>query len=92
MENQYKFEQQYCTSIKYCKILNSISLFGTNLRLSINESIWATGCMLMIACVLSDLIWLPLIGGGRKSWYIIIIFIAENVLLEANKSLVGQKS
>ena len=26
----------------------------------------------MIACVLSDLTWLPLPGGGRKSWYIII--------------------
>ena len=27
--------------------------------------------MLMIVCVLSDLTCLPLLGGGRKSWYII---------------------
>ena len=27
----------------------------------------------MTVCVLSDLTWLPLIGVGRKSWYIIII-------------------
>ena len=27
----------------------------------------------MIVCVLSDLTWLPLHGGGRESWYIIII-------------------
>ena len=32
------------------------------------------GVCLMIVCLLSDLIWLPLLGGGRKSWYIIIIF------------------
>ena len=25
------------------------------------------------ACVLSDLTWLPLLGGGKKSWNIIII-------------------
>ena len=29
------------------------------------------GCMLMIMCVLSDFRWLPLLGGGRKSWHII---------------------
>ena len=29
----------------------------------------------MIVCVLSDLTWLPILGGGRKSWYIIIIKI-----------------
>ena len=28
----------------------------------------------MIVCVLSDLTRLPLLGGGRKSWYIIIFF------------------
>ena len=37
------------------------------------SSIWAKGCMLLIVCVLSDLTWLPLLGGGRKSWYIITI-------------------
>ena len=36
-------------------------------------SIRAKGCTLMTVCVLSDLTWLPLLGGGRKSWYIIII-------------------
>ena len=30
---------------------------------------------LMIVRVLSDLTWLPLLGGRRKSWFIIIIFI-----------------
>ena len=37
------------------------------------SSIWAKGCMLMIVRVLSDLTLLLLLGGGRKSWYIIII-------------------
>ena len=32
------------------------------------------GVCLMIVYVLSDLIWQPLLGGGRKSWYIIILF------------------
>ena len=38
------------------------------------SSIWAKGCILMTVCVLSDLIWLPLLvlDGGRKSWYIIL--------------------
>ena len=31
------------------------------------------GVCWMIVCVLSDLTWLPLLGGGRKSPYIIII-------------------
>ena len=31
------------------------------------------GKCLMILCVLSDLTRLPILGGGRKSWYIIII-------------------
>ena len=36
-------------------------------------------------CVLSDLTWQPLLGGGRKSWYIftttiIIIIIAVDIL------------
>ena len=34
------------------------------------SSILAKGCVLMIVCVLSDLTWLPLLGGGRKSRYI----------------------
>ena len=29
------------------------------------SSIWAKGCILMTVCVLSDLIWLPLLGVGR---------------------------
>ena len=37
------------------------------------SSIWAMGCMFMIVCVLSDLTWTHLIGGGKKSWYIIVI-------------------
>ena len=36
------------------------------------SSIWDKGCILMIVCVLFDLTLLPLLGGGRKSWYIII--------------------
>ena len=36
------------------------------------SSIWAKGCMLKIVCVLSDLTWLLLLGGERKSLYIII--------------------
>ena len=36
-------------------------------------SIWAKGCMLMIVCVLADLTGLPLLIGGRKLCYIIII-------------------
>ena len=39
-------------------------------------SIWAKGCILMTVCVLFDLIWLPLLSVGRKSWYIIIIKFA----------------
>ena len=41
-------------------------------------SIWAKGCILMIVCVLSDLTCLPLLGGRRKSWYIIIILLLFN--------------
>ena len=32
------------------------------------SSIWAKGYVLMIVCVLSD----SLLGGGRRSWYIIM--------------------
>ena len=38
-------------------------------------STWAKGCMLMIVCLLSDLTWLPVLCGGRKSLYIIITSI-----------------
>ena len=34
------------------------------------SSIWGKECILMTVCVLSDLTWLPFLGGGRKSWYI----------------------
>ena len=37
------------------------------------SGIRAKGCILMTVCVLSDLTLLPLLGVGRKSWYIIII-------------------
>ena len=43
-------------------------LLNTHSQIS---SIWAKGCML-IMCVLSDLICLPLLGVWRKSWYIIM--------------------
>ena len=43
------------------------------------SSIWAKGCILMIVCVLSDLTSLPLLGGGRKSWYIIIIIKLQRI-------------
>ena len=46
------------------------------------SSIWAKGCMLMITGVLSDLTRLPLLGRGRKSWYIIII---ENLSVNNTK-------
>ena len=35
------------------------------------SGILAKGCVLLV-CVLYDLTWLPLHGGGRKSWYIFI--------------------
>ena len=41
--------------------------------------IWAKGCMLMIVCVLSDLTRLPLLGGWRKSWYIITLLGVERL-------------
>ena len=37
--------------------------------------IWSKGCMLTTVCVLSDMTCLPLLGGGRKSWYIVIIIL-----------------
>ena len=41
------------------------------------------GCMSMIVCVLSNMTSLPLLGRGRKSWYIIIVIYGnmfENML------------
>ena len=59
--------------------------------------IWANGFMLMIVCVLSDLTWRPLLGGGRKSWDIIfwlscdrlpgLIFFVPALLLSLLKPL-----
>ena len=37
------------------------------------SSIWPKACTLMIVGVLYDLTWLPLLGGGSKSWYIILL-------------------
>ena len=45
------------------------------------SSICAKWCILMTVCVLSDLTWLPHLGEGRKSWYIIIIIKFEDILL-----------
>ena len=39
----------------------------------------------MTVCVLPDLTWLPLLGVGRKSWYIIIITIVAGNLQEVEK-------
>ena len=36
------------------------------------------GIGLMIVCVLSDLTRLNLLGGGRKSWYIILLLCLNN--------------
>ena len=44
-----------------------------NIKVQVS-SIWAKGCILMTVFVLPDLTWLPLLG-GRKSCYIIIIII-----------------
>ena len=38
---------------------------GTTEYQGADVKLWAKRCMLMIVCVLSDLIWLPLHGGGR---------------------------
>ena len=37
----------------------------------------------MIVSVLSDLTWLPLSGGGRKSWYIIITVTNVRIITPA---------
>ena len=47
------------------------------------------GCIFMIMCVLSDLTWLPLLGGGRKSWYIIIIIIIIVIIIIIIISLIA---
>ena len=38
-------------------------------------------------CVLPDLTWLPLLGVGRRSWYIIIIYIIGLFLIPHNNKL-----
>ena len=45
------------------------------------SSICGKGCILMIVCMLSDLTWLPLLGGRRKLWYIIISIYSLCVFL-----------
>ena len=47
-------------------------------------SIWPKACMLMILCVLPDLTLLPLLGGGRKSWYIICVITISNIYIYIN--------
>ena len=47
------------------------------------SSIWVKECMLMIVC-LSDLTLLPLLGGGRKLWYIIIIKILQGYIFRSH--------
>ena len=42
-----------------------------------------SGVYLDCVCVLSDLTWLPLLGVGRKSWYIIYIFSIATYLRNA---------
>ena len=53
-----------------CRYMMRLGKTGKRAQVS---SVWAKGCMLMTVCVcvLSDLTWLLLLGGGRKSWYII---------------------
>ena len=53
---------------------------GQLLKIKRVSSMWVKGCMLMIVCVLSELTWLPLLSGGRKSWYIFIIIMLYMVL------------
>ena len=53
------------------------------------SSIWAKGCMLMIMCVLSDLTRLPLLGGGRKSYYIILLMYIGNEELALERKVNG---
>ena len=38
-------------------------------------------------CVLSDLTWLPLLGVGRKSWYIIIIIYVFDGIPKGNRTI-----
>ena len=63
-----------------------IDLGDLNLRPLIPQSVtlptlpqagwlYVDDCVCVCVCVLSDLTWLPLLGGGRKSWYNIIIII-----------------
>ena len=47
------------------------------------SSRWAKGCMLMVMCVLSDLTYLPFLGGWRRSLY--IVFFDNEIQLRKNK-------
>ena len=60
-----RYMMRLVLTVKMAQLLN------TKAQMS---SIWAKGFMLMIMCVLTfHLTRPPLLGGGRKSWYIIII-------------------
>ena len=41
----------------------------------LGKEVYLDDCVCVCVCVLSDLTWQPLIGGWRKSWYIIIIIL-----------------
>ena len=72
---RYRYMMRLGWTVKRAQLLKSKALMS---------SIWASECMLMMLCVLSDLTWLPILGGGRKSWYIIISIIKpqlHNILL-----------
>ena len=45
------------------------------------------GGMMIIVFVLSDLTWLPVLGGGRKSWYIILLLIVKLYSFMLNKRI-----
>ena len=48
------------------------------------SSMWAMGCKLMIVWVLSDLTWLPLLGGGRKSFLYYIVDIIIKIITKVS--------
>ena len=45
-----------------------------------------TVCVCVCVCVLSDLTWLPILGGGRRSWYIIILNVQVRVTFRASSA------
>ena len=51
------------------------------------SSIWAKGYMLMTVCMLSDLTSLPLLVGGRRSWYVAKSMPKCNLGLERQKCM-----